>query len=92
MAWTDSRVFSGHVIRNDISDMAIKKGMKFTMLYSPSFEAEIDRIRKDENEVDVIMIPSDGNAFMTTWPLDETDNKFARGIYKIKEKEISFGI
>ena len=70
----------------------IKKGLKFKLLYSPSFEAEISVIRKDENEVDVIMIPSDGNAFMDTWPLDETENKFSRGIYKAKEKEISFGI
>ena len=72
--------------------MEIKKGLKFNMLYSPSFTAEVSDIRKDDNEIDVIMIPSDGNAFMTTWPLDETDNKFSRGIYKVKEKEISFGI
>lgn len=63
--------------------MNITKGLKFKMLYSPSMEAEISVIRKDANEVDVIMTPSDGNAFMTTWPLDETENKFSRGIYKV---------
>jgi hypothetical protein len=68
----------------------IAKGIKFTMAYSPSMEAEVYAMNGDH--VDVIMIPSDGNSWRVRWSLLDMRTKFKQGVYKIKEKEISVGI
>jgi hypothetical protein len=68
----------------------ITKGVKLSMSYSPTLEAEVHAINKDV--VDIILWPSDGNAWWVKWSLKDIEAKVKSGMYKIKDKEISFGI
>lgn len=68
----------------------IAKGLKFNMAYSPTLEGEVHAV--NGNVVDVILTPSDGNAWWVRWDLLTMKGKFKEGIYKEKEKEIRLGI
>jgi hypothetical protein len=60
----------------------IYKGLKFTSIHS-AMEYEIAAIREDRNEVDVILIPSDGFAFVEkNFNLKDLKAAFERGAYK----------
>lgn len=70
--------------------MTITKGLKFRILASPTIDGEVLGVHGDE--VNIMFIPSDRNAFWSAFALDEIQKRFDRGDYKLKEKEINFGI
>lgn len=72
----------------------IRKGLKFTS-NTFAMNAEISAIREDQNQVDVILTPSDGFAWEEkNWNLQYVKWAFERGDYMVTDstKEISVGI
>lgn len=72
----------------------IRKGLKFTSTRF-AMDAEISAIREDQNEVDVILTPSDGHAWEEkNWNLEHVKFGFERKDYNAVDpsKEISVGI
>lgn len=59
----------------------IQKGLKFT---STTFaaKAEVVAVRPNENQVDVIITPTDFNAYQLTLNLNNTNLMFDLGVYK----------
>jgi len=47
--------------------------------------AEIVRIDERTDSIEIKRIPSDGNAFVVTWPLQSTKRLFAQGFYFIAQ-------
>jgi hypothetical protein len=70
--------------------MIVVKGLKFTMDYSPTLEGEVHAVKDDI--VEVILIPSDGNAWWVRWSLMDMERKFKEGIYREMKPEIRIGI
>lgn len=71
--------------------MMLTKGLRFE---ATTFAAnmEVQEIRKETNEIVMIMMPSDRHDFIVTWPLDEVINGFKNKIYKPLINEINLGI
>jgi len=71
--------------------MIIRKGLRFE---SRNFAAniEVQEVKKETNEIVLLMMPSDRHDFIVTWPLDEVVNGFVTKIYKEIGTETNFGI
>ena len=71
--------------------LGLQDGLKFKIRSSPTLDGEVFTIRHSQNEVVVILTPSDGHAWYATWAIDATEAKFKQGEYTIPEKDISVG-
>lgn len=65
----------------------IAVGLKFKSLHF-SMDAEVKEVREESNQLDVILTPSDGHAFVDKgWNLQHTKWGFERGDYFVLPPE-----
>lgn len=65
-----------------MSNLQIYNGLKFTSI-NFAMTAEVKEVRLKENEVDIILTPSDGHAWVeNSWNLQHVKRGFERGEYK----------
>lgn len=75
-----------------MSAIQLITGLKFTSIHFRA-EAEIMRIRTAENEVDVVLTPSDGHAWEEkSWSLQHMKAGFERGEYIPEDKTQKLGV
>lgn len=75
-----------------MSNQQIYNGLKFTST-NFAMTAEVKEVRLKENEVDVILTPSDGHAWVEkNWNLEHVKWGFERGEYKLAEMGPNYSV
>jgi long-subunit fatty acid transport protein len=75
-----------------MNDIKIAAGLKFKSIHF-AMDAEIKEVREKQNEVDVILTPSNGHAWVeNAWNLQHVGWGFQKGEYYVPKKEISISV
>lgn len=77
---------------DDRKDLILKPGVKYRTLYFQD-TCEIKEIRKEENQMDIIRIPSDDRCWeIKNLNLQDVIKEFRAGNYIVLEPEGNFGV